>query len=229
MSPTFSRFADRTDAGEHLASLIERRGITADTVLAVANGGLPVARVVVDTLDASLDVIVARELDAPTNPELAIGAVTDDGALWLDDVVIEQLGVDSDQIERTAEREAEIAREKRERYQDNDKDNDNDKDEDEDEEDSNAFAGGTVLVIDDGIATRATTMACIRQVRGAGADRVVVAVPVAPPSVVESLLDEADDVIAVMTPSNFGTVGRFYESFDQVPAEAAMACFDGDR
>lgn len=212
MTPSFSTFADRTDAGERLAALLERRGVAADAVLAVPRGGLPVARIVADALDLPLDVVVARKIGAPTNPELAIGAVAADGSRWLNDALIDRLDVGAEYVERTAEREAENAREKRERYRG---------------ESVPAPVGGTVLIVDDGIATGATTVACVRQARTNGAERVIVAVPVAPPDVVESLREEADDVIAVITPSSFGAVGRFYESFDQVPDEAAMAYLDG--
>lgn len=215
MTRTFSRFADRADAGEHLADLLERRGITAESVLAVPRGGLPVARAVADALDLPLDVVVARKLGAPTNPELAIGSVAADGSLWLNDALIDRLGVDGDYVDRTAEREAENARRKRERYRGTS---------------APASAGGTVLIVDDGIATGATTIACVRQARAAGADRVIVAVPVAPPDAVEWLREEADDVIAVITPSSFGAVGRFYESFEQVSDEEAMRFLDeGER
>ncbi|MFC7224506.1 phosphoribosyltransferase [Halalkalicoccus sp. GCM10025322] len=216
MTRTFSRFADRTDAGEHLADLLERRGIAAESVLAIPRGGLPVARVVADALDLPLDVVVARKLGAPTNPELAIGAVAADGSLWLNDALIDRLGVDGDYVDRTADREAENARRKRERYRGT--------------PDPAPTEGGTVLVVDDGIATGATTIACVRQARAAGADRVIVAVPVAPPDVIERLREEADDVIAVITPSSFGAVGRFYESFEQVSDEEAMDYLDeGER
>lgn len=214
MTTSFSSFDDRIDAGKRLAALLQRRDVAADAVLAVPRGGLPVARVVADALDLPLDVVVARKLGAPTNPELAIGAVAADGSRWLNETLIDRLGVDASYVERTAEREAENAREKRERYRG---------------EPAPATMGGTVLVVDDGIATGATTIACVRQAREAGAERVIVAVPVAPPDVVESLREEADEVIAVITPSNFGAVGRFYESFNQVPDETAMAYLESER
>jgi predicted phosphoribosyltransferase len=87
--------------------------------------------------------------------------------------------------------------------------------------------GKTVLVVDDGIATGATTTACVRQVTNAGAERVVVAVPVAPPNTLTRLDGEADEVICVETPPQFGSVGQFYDSFEQVSDERARAYLDG--
>lgn len=206
-------FADRTDAGEHLADLLMDRGVTADLVLAIPRGGLPVGRAVADALSVSLDVTVARKVGAPENPELAIGAVGADGSLWRNDDLIDRLGVSEGYIDSQATHEAAAAREKRDRYRNGRAPLD--------------LGGKVVLLVDDGVATGATTIACVRQAHAAGAGRVLVAVPVAPPEAISALETEADDAIAVATPGNFGAVGRFYRSFEQVSDEEAMACLDG--
>lgn len=206
-------FADRTDAGEHLAALLDERGIAADLVLAIPRGGLPVGRAVADALSAPLDVAVARKVGAPGNPELAVGAVGPDGTLWRNDDLIARLDVSEGYVDSEAAREAEAAREKRARYRG--------------DRDPLDLAGKTVLIVDDGIATGATAVACVRQAHAAGADRVIVAVPVAPPEAVSELRGEADEVIALSTPANFGAVGRFYRSFEQVPDGVAMTYLDG--
>ena len=79
------------------------------------------------------------------------------------------------------------------------------------------------MIVDDGIATGATTIACARQVRDGGAEHVVLAVPVAPPDTVERLADEVDEVVAVETPRRFGSVGQFFRSFEQVSDEEARS------
>lgn len=206
-------FRDRTDAGERLAATLIERGVDADIVLAVPRGGLPVGRAVADALDRPLDVVVARKLGAPGNPELAIGAVGADGATWLNDGLIDRLGVGEGYVERELERQAEVAREKRETYQ----------------HDPAELAGKSVLVVDDGIATGATTIACVRAAAAAGAERVVVAVPVAPPESVALLKEVADDVVCVETPFVFGAVARFYDSFPQVSDEEARSYLDRGR
>jgi predicted phosphoribosyltransferase len=206
-------FRDRTEAGERLAEVLREAGVTADVVLAVPRGGLPVGRVVADGLDLPLDVVVARKLGAPDNPELAIGAVGADGATWLNEELLDRLGVGESYVQRERERQAETAREKRERYQPTPIDLD----------------GASVLIVDDGVATGATTMACVRATRAAGARRVVVAAPVAPPETVELLREAADDVICVDTPFVFGAVGRFYDSFPQVSDDEARSYLDRDE
>jgi predicted phosphoribosyltransferase len=219
MTRTFSRFQDRPEAGERLAARLERRSIAAgvDVVFGVTPDGIPVARVVADALGVPLGPIVVRTITAPSNPNLTIGAVAADGSLRLDEALVERLGVDGAYVERTAEREAEDAREQRERYRSRAGDVRPEGD------------GWTALVVDDGAATGATATACVRRLRAAGAGRVVVAVPVASPAVVESLLEEADDVVAELTPADVGGVGRFYESFGPVPEERALALLDGDE
>lgn len=208
-------FANRTDAGRRLADVVAERDLDADIVLAIPRGGLPVGRAVADGLGVALDVVAARKLGAPSNPELAIGAVASDGTVWRNDSLIEELGVSGTYVEATIEREREVAREKADRYRGGRSPPD--------------VAGRTVLLVDDGIATGATTIACIRSLKNSGAARVVVAVPVAPPETVDRLLDEADDVLCVETPTYFGAVGAFYRDFEQVTDEEAMAYLETDE
>lgn len=219
MTRTFSRFQDRPEAGERLGTRLERRSIAADVdvVFGVAPDAIPVARVVADALGVPLGAVVVRTIAAPSNPELTIGAVAADGSLRFDEALVERLGVDGAYVERTAEQEAEDAREQRERYRSR---TGNVRPEGD---------GWTALIVDDGAATGATATVCVRQLRAAGAGRVVVAVPVASPAVVESLLEEADDVVAELTPPDVGDVGRFYESFEPVPEERALDRLDVDE
>jgi predicted phosphoribosyltransferase len=206
-------FQNRTDAGRQLADLLDDHDVEADVVLGIPRGGLPVARPVADALDAPLDVIVASKIGAPNNPELAIGAVASDGSVWRNDDLIDRLGVSEEYVERERQSEAEAAREKLERYRGSDTPPD--------------LEGKRVVVVDDGLATGATTTAALRQVREAGASRVVLAVPVGSPDSVERLQSEADEVVVLETPPHFSAVGQFYESFAQVSDEEAMEYLDG--
>ena len=202
-------FADRTDAGERLAEVVDGHDVDADVVLAIPRGGLPVGRAVADRLGVPLDVVAARKIGAPHNPELAVGAVASDGTVWLNDRLIRDVGVDEAYLDARTGAEREAAEEKVGRYRD--------------DREPLELAGKTVLIVDDGVATGATTIACIRQVKSAGAERVVLAVPVGPPDTIERLRGEADEVIAVETPPRFGAVGQFYADFAQVSDEEAMA------
>lgn len=205
-------FSDRTDAGRRLAERLRERGVTADIVLAIPRGGLPVGRAVADALGLPLDVVAARKLGAPGNSELAVGAVAADGTVWLNDPFVAQLGLERAALDAAIEREQAAAQQKVERYRGDRPPLD--------------LRGKTALVVDDGVATGATTIACLRQVRNAGAARVVLGVPVGPPDAVARLEQEADEVVCVATPADFGAVGRFYDSFAQVSDEEAMGYLD---
>ncbi|WP_254769178.1 phosphoribosyltransferase [Salinilacihabitans rarus] len=208
-------FDDRTDAGERLAAELDRRGLDADVVLGIPRGALPVARPVADALDADLDVVVARKLGAPGNPELALGAVASDGAVWYNDALVRRLGVTEEYLEEVRAEEAGNARRKADRYRET--------------EGLPEFSGKRVVVVDDGVATGATAIACLRQVRDADAERVTLAVPVGSPDSLADLESEADEVVALLEPADFRAVGQYYRTFGQVSDEEAMAYLDRDR
>ncbi|ARS88857.1 phosphoribosyltransferase [Natrarchaeobaculum aegyptiacum] len=208
-------FDDRTDAGERLAAELERRGLAADVVLGIPRGALPVAAPVAEALEADLDVVVARKLGAPGNPELAIGAVASDGSVWYNDDLVDRLGVSEGYLEEIREEEAENAREKAERYRGGPGVAD--------------LAGKRVVVVDDGVATGATARACLRQVREADAESVTLAVPVGSPDSMATLEAEADEVIALQTPADFRAVGQFYRTFGQVSDEEAVTYLEGGQ
>jgi predicted phosphoribosyltransferase len=205
----FNRFTDRTEAGERLGEAIRERGIDADLVLAIPRGGLPLGRAVADALDAPLDVVVAKKIGAPGNPEYAVGAVASDGSVWRNEEAFDHRGIDEEYFQRRRAEEAENARRKAERYRDGGPDPD--------------IAGKTVVVVDDGVATGSTVRACLRQLRDTDAGRIILAVPVGPPETVRELEEIADEVVCLETPSQFVGVGGFYERFDQVSDEEAMA------
>jgi predicted phosphoribosyltransferase len=208
-------FRNRTDAGNRLAALLHEEGVVADVVLAVPRGGLPIGRAVADELDAPLDIVAARKIGAPSNPELAIGAVASDGTVWLNEGLVDTLGVGEEYIERKRREEAEAAAAKLERYRRG--------------RPPLGLGGKTVLVVDDGVATGATTTACLRQVREADPERTILAVPVAPPDTLLRLREEADEVFCVETPEYFGAVGAFYDDFRQVSDAEAMSYLSGDE
>ena len=199
-------FTDRMTAGEALASHLREHGVTADVVLAIPRGGLPVARPVADALDAQLSVVVARKLGAPGNPELAIGAVAADGSVWYNDDLVARLSIGDEYLGRVVEQERSAAEEKLARYPASEVD----------------LHGVRVLVVDDGVATGATVRACLRQVRATDAAWVGLAVPVGPPDSLAELETEADAVYALETPRRFGAVGAHYRNFSQVTDEEAI-------
>jgi predicted phosphoribosyltransferase len=203
------RFTDRTEAGERLGEELRERGTDADLVLAIPRGGLPLGRAVADALDAPLDVVVAKKIGAPGNPEYAVGAVASNGSVWRNEEAFDHRGIDEDYFQRRRAEEAESARRKAERYRDGGSAPD--------------AAGKTVVVVDDGVATGSTVRACLQQLRDDNAGRIILAVPVGPPETVRALEEVADEVVCLETPSRFMGVGGFYERFDQVSDEEAMA------
>ncbi|XGI84494.1 phosphoribosyltransferase [Halorutilales archaeon Cl-col2-1] len=200
-------FDDRIDAGRKLAEDLKEREIDADIVLAIPRGGLPLGREVADALEAPLDIVVAKKMGAPHNPELAIGSVASDGSVWLNESLIDDLGVDDDYIDDETSNVAEKARQKLEKYRG--------------EREAPDLEDQTVVIVDDGVATGATAIACIRLVKEAGAEKTVLAVPVGSPDTVDMLRGEADEVVAVETPASFRAVGQFYSSFRQVTDDEA--------
>lgn len=205
-------FDDRSEAGERLADLLEERNVEADIVLGIPRGGLPVARPVADRLDASLDIVTAKKLGLPGNPEFGIGAASSDGSVWINDEVVRTHDVSEEYIEKERERAAETAREKLREYRGDRSPPD--------------LEGKTVVVVDDGVATGATARACLRQVQNADAERTILAVPVGPPDALTELEYDADEVIAVESPPHFGAVGAFYRDFEQVSDQEAREYLD---
>lgn len=206
------RFKDRTEAGRKLAEALEERDIDADVVLAIPRGGLPLGRAVADAADAPLDIVVARKIGAPGNPEYAIGAVGSTGSVWRNDDAIARSGASEEYFERMRREEAENAQQKEARYRG--------------DRDPPDLAGRTVVVVDDGVATGSTARACLKQVHDAGAERVVLAVPVGPPGSIRELEESADEVVCLHTSTSFRAVGQYYDRFDQVQDEEAMAYLD---
>jgi predicted phosphoribosyltransferase len=210
-------FADRIDAGERLAKGLAHLAGSECVVLAIPRGGVIVGEVIARELGAPLDVVVPRKIGAPGNPELAIGAVAP-GIRVLDPRVVGALGVTDRYLDREiAEQEAEIERRQR------------------------AYRGGRLpqpvegrvaIVVDDGVATGSTAVAALRWARARGAERVVLAVPVAPPQSLERLRAEADEVVVLETPQPFLAVGEWYRDFDQTTDEqvvSALARSAGSR
>lgn len=195
-------FADRRAAGEFLAQhLGAYRGVGA-LVLGIPRGGVVVAAEVALRLDADLDIVVARKVGLPTQPELAIGAVTANGGLCLNEDVIAELGVTRGQLDAAIARERLAASQREQRLRDG--------------RPPAAMEGRQVIVVDDGLATGATMRAAARSVRSRRPARLVLAVPVGARESVELLRHEADEVVCPWQPEPFYAVGLYYAHFAPV-------------
>lgn len=203
-------FRDRSDAGRRLAKALASYKGRHAVVLALPRGGVPVAAEVAATLDASLDLILVRKIGVPAQPELAMGAVVDGAApiVVRNDDVIELSGTTADEFDAACARElAEIER-RRQLYIG--------------ERARAEIAGQVVIVIDDGIATGATTRAALRAIRIRKPKELVLAVPVAPPDTITQLRGEVDALICLETPDPFMAIGYFYRDFRQVSDEEVV-------
>ncbi|MDP2342430.1 MAG: phosphoribosyltransferase family protein [Deltaproteobacteria bacterium] len=194
-------FRDRTHAGQLLACHLQPFADRADVVvLALPRGGVPVAFEVANALHLPLDVIVARKLGLPGQPEYAMGAIAGDVVI-LNQEVVDALDLDAGDIATIARREsAEIERRTR-LYR---------------VRPALELAGKTVLVVDDGLATGNTMRAAVAAIRKQKPARVVVVVPVAAAPTCESMRSIADDVVCLRTPAPFRAVGQWYADFSQV-------------
>jgi putative phosphoribosyl transferase len=199
-------FSDRHDAGRRLAGALVHLRDRRPFVLAVPRGGVVVGAEVADALSAPMDVVVPRKLRSPFNPELAIGAVAEGGAVVVDQETA--FGVDQAYLdgEVSAQRH-EIAR-RVQVYRKGRPLPD--------------LTGWTAIVVDDGIATGATLAAALRAARTLSPARLVAAVPVAPPEGVARLANEADEVVCLDAPAAFHAVGQFYEDFRQVEDDEVL-------
>lgn len=193
-------FRDRSEAGERLAPLVaEFRGTDA-VVVAVPRGGVPVAFEVAEALSLPLEVAIVRKLGLPGQPELAMGAIGEDGARAFDDSFLSRGWVDTDGAEAVEEKErAELAARIRRFRPDGARVD---------------LTGRTAIVVDDGIATGATLRAACQVVRAAGAACVVAAVPVAPAGFGASDAG-ADALVCVLHPTDLWAVGAYYRDFSQ--------------
>jgi putative phosphoribosyl transferase len=201
-------FIDRVDAGKRLASALKDFSGKHGIVLAIPRGGVVVGFEIAKELSLPLDIIIPRKIGAPENPELAIGAVAEDGTAILDNQLIKYLGVSNEYVQIEIKRQKhEIGRRLKLYRQDSSYPN---------------LKGLDVIVVDDGIATGSTMKAALASVKNRGASSVTVAVPVGPPSTIEELEKIADRVVCLYAPEYFQAIGEFYSDFSQTLDEEVI-------
>ena len=205
------RFLDRADAGWRLAERLEHlRGIDA-VVLGLPRGGVPVAYQVSAALGVPLDVIVVRKLGVPFQPEVAMGAIGEDGVRFLDQTLMARAGVSEAELDEVEQREQALLEARMRRYRRGRRRVD--------------LRGRTAIVVDDGVATGSTARVACRIARLLGASRVVLAVPVGPPSVLRDV-PEADEVVVVSEPEHFQAVGYHYVDFSPTSDDEVVVLLD---
>lgn len=202
-------FDDRADAGRLLSDDLRRLKSQRPVVLGLPRGGVVTARPVADALQAPLDVLVARKIGAPSNPEYAIGAVTARGTRVLNEEALRQLLVPPGYLEAAAREQQQEAQRREHLFRAG--------------RPPIALRDRVVILVDDGIATGMTMFAAIADVRKESPQTVVAAAPVIAPDTYQKLLHMADEVVALAIPDEFYAVGQFYRDFTQTSDEEVVA------
>lgn len=200
-------FKSRIEAAELLAQQLIRYRAQKPLVLGVPRGAVPMARIIADTLDGDLDVVLVHKLRAPDQPEFAIGSVSEAGHVYVSELA-HRFGIPQKYIEEETKAQLTELRRRRELYTPvrppaNPKDR-------------------VVIVVDDGVATGWTMTAALRAVRALGPKRLIAALAVAPAEAIERMEKEADEVCCLECPEYFYAVGQFFEEFPQVSEEEVI-------
>jgi len=197
-------FKNRSDAGRKLAARLVQYKDQQVVLLALPRGGVPVAAEVAAVLGAPIDLVLVRKIGVPSQPELAMGAIVDgDSPITVrNEDVIRLAGVDERTFRAVRDREfAELERRRR------------------------LYLGGRnrigvkdriAIVIDDGVATGATTRAALRAIRMRQPNKLILAVPVGPTDTIEAMREEADEVLCLEIYEEFNAIGTFYGDFRQI-------------
>lgn len=203
------RFKDRIDGGKKLAMLLTSYKNNPDAiVIGLARGGVVTAYQVADLLHLPLDLIVPRKISAPNNPELAVGALTQEGGVIWNDALLKQLGLTATDLAENIEKEKKESARRLTLYRKN--------------RSPLNVKNKMVILVDDGMATGATMQAAIASVRFAGAKKIIVALPVASSHALKKIKKEADEIVCVLVPENFWGVSSFYNHFVQTTDEEVI-------
>lgn len=195
-------FEDRKDAANQLAERLAALPLKNPVVLCIPRGGIVIGAILARRLGAELDVVLARKLRAPSQPELALGAIGENGDVYLTSFASSIPGATDDYLagERDHQR-AEIKR-RQQIFRS--------------VRPAVEVTGRSVIVTDDGIATGSTMLAALHVVQARRPFELIVAVPVAPPEAVDQLKRQCDRVECLLAPRHLGAIGAFYRDFDQV-------------
>ena len=203
-------FADRKKAGEFLATKLEKYRSDRPLVVGLPRGGVVVADEVARALGAELDVVIAGKLRAPYNPELAIGAITEDGHAFINETAVRSLRVTEEYLEREKSERLKLTTDRLRMYRAVRK--------------KVPLAGRTVILVDDGLATGSTMISAAQAASASGAKKIVVAVPGGPLDTIERLeaMECIDEVVCPLVPEPFYAVSQIYADFRQVEDETVI-------
>jgi predicted phosphoribosyltransferase len=204
-------FKDRVDAGRKLAEALASYKREDVVIYGLPRGGVVLGAEIARSFGAPLDLIIVRKVGHPTAPEYAIAAVAEDGHTVVNRLEVDS--IDKEWFEENVRIERQEARRRRELY-------------------TRGHApvpatGKVAIIVDDGLATGLTMFGAIQEIRHSDPEKIVVAVPVAPPQTVQALREVADDVVVLHVTANFGAIGSFYSLFNQVSDEEVIELMHG--
>ncbi len=199
------QFEDRVDAGKKLGRRLKESVPHGALVLGIPRGGVVVAAEVAEALGSPLDVVVTRKIEAPGEPEFAIGAVTQEGDVILDRQAAESLGAGQDYLDGQVKLKRKEVEDRVRKFRG--------------DAPYPQIEGKVVVIVDDGIATGSSVEAAVMSVKKRKPKEIVVAVPVAPADAVETLAADGNRVVCLEEPPAFLAIGEFYRDFEQVPDE----------
>lgn len=203
------QFKDRTDAGQQLAKKLSAYKNDPDAiVIGLPRGGVVTAFAIAEALNVPLDIVVARKIGMPFNPELAAGALTEDGTVLLNKEIMEMSSVTRNDLDPIIKAEKDEAIRRLTLYRQGKL--------------PLNLTGKKVILVDDGIATGATMRAAIASVRSRNAKKIIVAAPIVPIDLLSRLRKEADEVVTILTPENFWGLSAFYGHFAQTTDETVI-------
>ncbi len=202
------RFRDREEGGRLLAKRLRGYAGEAPVVLALPRGGVAVGYEIAQALGAQLDVMIVRKLGVPWHPELGMGALAEGGAVYINQEVLEEADIEPEELRAVIAEETRELERRVQRYRGG--------------LPLPELRGRTVILVDDGLATGGTARAAVRALKGLGASRIILAVPVAASQTVEQLRGEVDALVCVKKPGNLWAIGTWYEDFHQLSDEEVL-------
>jgi putative phosphoribosyl transferase len=206
-------FASREDAGRRLGCLLKDEGVQANLVLGLPRGGVVVAAEVAHILNLPLDTLIVRKIGHPLHREFAVGALAENGVVVLDEAVIERHPLIRAQLAEVIEEEKQRLRAYQAKFH---------------RGQLPEIDGKSVLLVDDGLATGATTEAAVLAVRKQKARKIIVAAPVASSTAVTRMERVAAEVRVLLTDPDFDAVGRYYDVFSQTTDEEVLELLRGE-
>ncbi len=202
-------FEDRRHAGRLLAETLVTMKIKDPVVLAIPRGGVVVAYEVAIRLRCPMDVIIPRKIGAPFQPELAVGAVTEDGTIYVNKDIVAAIGVSESYLEGEAQSQLREIKRRAQVYR------------------KGALpaevSGKTAILVDDGVATGATMKAAILSLKKYSPKKIIIAVPVGAKETIDEFRKQVDEIVCLHVPESMYAIGEFYRNFEQTTDQEVVS------